>query len=76
MKLVFVMKYELPVSVHAESDKNTDIKRIANFFIYRIVLNRRALPNRCPPPFLDVKQSMKIDLSSEAKLQQNRCYNY
>ena len=33
------------------------------YYIYRIVPNRRALPNRRPPPFLDVKQSMKMYLS-------------
>ena len=27
-------------------------------------------------PFLDVKQSMKIDLRSDAKMQQSRRYNY
>ena len=28
-----------------------------------------ALPNRCPPPFLDVKQSMKMPLSDAKMLQ-------
>ena len=45
-------------------------------FKYHIVLNRCALPNRHPPPFLDVKQSIKMYLRSDAKMQHSRRYNY
>ena len=50
-------------------------KYIKHKYIYRIVPNRRALPNRRPPSFLDVKQSINMYLS-DAQMQQSRCYNY
>ena len=68
--------------------QNSCQTQVRDFWILLVLVNRpwlfwsfysqvsyRIVPNRRPPPFFNVKQSMKMYLS-DAKMQWSRCYNY
>ena len=69
---VFQILFIFRMYYYVGKRKETHIET-SSLLAYRIVPYRRALPNRRPPPFLDVKQSMKMSLS-DAKMQWSRRY--